>query len=348
MSKSTSNQRVRFAVVGLDHVSPAAVLAAFEQNAAAELCALATQHEAERDRFARRYDVGVSGGVDQLEQVLAQSRAQAIYLTTPSATHRSIAERAARAGVHVLCEPPLAPTAADCEAMIACCERAGVRLMVACRLHFDEAHLDAITIARGGQLGIPRLFVSTLTAPARDGGERAPHELHPGVAHELAVDPINTARHLFGAEPIRVFSASARGDGRLRDVDATLGAILVFEDDRIAQFSVSLAASGVASYRLIGDKGDLRVEPAYVCDVPLRQLLTIGHNSVERRFLQHDPLAALIRALSRAILDGGPVHPSGEEGLADVRVIEALLESARTGRAIDLPRRPHLGRTECG
>jgi predicted dehydrogenase len=348
MSKTLSDRKIRYAVVGLGHVSQTSVLPAFEHTENSELCALVSRDEAKRNRLAQRYGVEVIGGSDELERVLSESRADAVYITSPTGLHRAHTERAARAGAHVLCAKPMARTVPDCQAMIAACKAAGVKLMIAYPLHFDEASLDAITIARGGQIGVPRLFMSLLTSPVQDSDSITQQQLSGGAAHDLGIDPINTARHLFGAEPIGVFSTSTRGQHSLHDVDTTTSATLVFEDERMAQFSVSLATSHVSSYRLVGDKGDLRLEPAYAHDAPLRHLLSIGPNSVERRFLQHDQFAATIRAFSRAILEDGDVGPTGEEGLADVRVIEALLESHQTERLVRLPRWAHAGRTACG
>lgn len=348
MSKTLSDPKIRYAVVGLGHLSHTAVLPAFEHTENSELCALVSRDVAKRNRLATRYSVEVTGNGDDLERVLADSRADAVYITSPTHLHREHTERAARAGVHVLCAKPMAQTVPDGQAMIAACKASGVKLMIAYPLHFDEASLDAITIARGGQLGVPRLFMSLLTSTVQDTDSVTQQQLSGGAAHDLGIDPINTVRHLFGAEPTGVFSTSARGQHRLHDVDTTTSATLVFEDERVAQFSVSLATSHVSSYRLVGDKGDLRFEPAYAHDTPLRHLLSIGPNSVERRFVQRDPFAAMIRAFSRAILENGDVESTGEEGLADVRVIEALLESHRSERLVRLPRWPHAGRMAGG
>ena len=349
MSKTGSNKNVRYAVVGLGHISQVAVLPAFEHTQSSELCALVSGDEAKRDRLAERYGVEVSGGYEDLERVLHESRADAVYLATPLSQHRAQTERAARAGVHVLCEKPMAETVDDCHAMIRCCTAAGVLLMIAYRLHFDEASLDSVTIVRSGQLGVPRLFTSLLTQQVEPGDIRARHELPGGALYDLGVYPINAARHLFGAEPIGVIAVSNHGDQRrFDDVDATTSATLVFDDDQLAQFSVSLAASPISSYRLIGEKGDLLLEPAYAYKEPLKHVLTIGANSVERRFIHKDQFAAQISSFSRAILGSGEVGPSGDEGLADVRVLEALLQSMREGRRVELPHLPHTGRLACG
>src|SRR5260221_797825 len=79
----------------------------------------------------------------------------------PNDQHRAYTVRAARHGVHVLCEKPLAVTERECEAMIAACRRHRVKLMTAYRLHFERATLKALGSARDGKLGEPRLFVSS-------------------------------------------------------------------------------------------------------------------------------------------------------------------------------------------
>lgn len=192
-----------------------------------------------------------------------------------------------------------------------------------------------------------------LTRPPHQGGGYAPAKLTKAALWELASYPINAARHLFGGEPVRAFAVAARGDQELSDVDATLSATLVFADDRFAQLSVSLAASGVAYYRLIGEKGDLLADPAYGYDETLRHVLTIGGNSIERTFVQRDHVAAQLAAFAGAIRGEvvrghGAVNPDGVEGLADVRVLEALRESRRSGQSVDLPHDPHAGRIICG
>jgi predicted dehydrogenase len=348
MSKTRSDEKVRYAVVGLGHISQVAVLPAFEHTQNSELCALVSGDEAKRNHLAQQYGVGVSGSYEELERVLQESRADAVYLATPNTQHRAQTERAARAGVHVLCEKPMAETVEDCQAMIRGCTAAGVLLMIAYRLHFDEASLDSVSIVRSGQLGIPRLFTSLLTQQVKSGDIRTRRELAGGALYDLGVYPINAARHLFGAEPVAAIAVSSGGDQRFDGVDATSCATLIFEDDRLAQFSVSLAASAVSSYRLIGEKGDLLLEPAYAYKEPLKHVLSIGDNSVERRFIHKDQFAAEISSFSRAILGSGEVGPTGDEGLADVRVVEALSESMRSGRRVDLPRWPHTGRLACG
>jgi predicted dehydrogenase len=347
MSKERSD-KIRYALVGGGPFTQRRVLPAFEHALDTELAAIISADDQKRNVLGRRHGVRVTGGYEDLERVIEASGARALYLAAPCVEHRALTERAARAGVHVLCDTPMAPTVDEATAMLEACKTAKVRLMMAYRWHFDDASLDAVALAGGGQLGAPRLFTSLLTRPQRTGGGRAPAKLANFALWELAGHPIHAARHLFGAEPVRVFAAVARGELWLADVGATLSATLIFADDRFAQFSVSVAASAPASYRLIGEKGHLLVEAAYADDEPSTHVLSIGSNSVERQFPAHrGSVARQLSAFSRAIRENIEIEPSGHEGLADVRVLEALIESQRTRQSVDLSRHSRLGRSAC-
>ena len=114
-------------------------------------------------------------------------------------------------------------------------------------------------------------------------------------------------------------------------VDDTTTAILRFPGERLAQFCVSNSVAGVSSYRIAGSKGDLRVEPAYDYVDALVHHLTIDEETKKKTFKRGDQFAPELRYFSECILNDREPEPSGEEGFCDVRVVEAILESARTG-----------------
>src|SRR5262249_6787062 len=128
---STPRRKVRYAVVGLGWFAQAAALPAFA-NARdnSELVALGTGGNEKARELGKRYDVPVVG-YDGFEAFLASGGADAVYVVTPNGKHREHAEKAAGAGVHVLCEKPMAYTTDDCQAMIDACAAANVRLMIA-------------------------------------------------------------------------------------------------------------------------------------------------------------------------------------------------------------------------
>src|SRR3954469_24098748 len=150
---SKEGNRVRYAVVGAGHIAQVAVLPAFEHaRESCELVAIVSGDPAKRQELSAKYDLAFAGDYAQYEDVLTTSRADAVYIALPNTLHREYAERAARVGVNVLCEKPMAVTQADCQAMIDAAKQNNVRLMIAYRLHFEEANLRAVDLIRKGQL----------------------------------------------------------------------------------------------------------------------------------------------------------------------------------------------------
>ncbi len=330
----SNEKRVRYAVIGAGNIAQVAMLPAFA-NAAdnSQLVAVVSGDPVKRAALRDRYELELDGDYEELESILERGGIEAVYVATPNSLHREFAERAAAAGVHVLCEKPLAPTAEDCRAMADACEANDVKLMVAYRLHFEEATLSALELVRSGALGAPRLFSSFFTHVVRPGDVRLDPELAGGASYDLGVYCINAARNLFEAEPIRVMADAVMRDG----TDDTMTAMLQFPGDRQAQFCVSNGISRVSSYRIAGTEGDLRVEPAYAYADELVHHVTIGDDTTEKSFKRGDQFAPQLRYFSECILNAREPEPSAEEGWCDVRVVEAILESARTGRPVELP-----------
>lgn len=326
-------KQVRYAVIGAGHIAQVAVLPAFEHASEnSRLVALISGDTAKRANLRKRYKLEHTGSYEELETILERAEIDAVYIATPNSHHRKFAERAARCGVHVLCEKPLAPSLEDCHAMMHACEEHSVKLMVAYRLHFEEATLKAFEIARSGQLGELRLFDSFFTHVVRPDDIRRDPERGGGASFDLGVYCINAARNLFAAEPISVFAAAVEKNG----VDDTTSVVLRFPQERLAQFCISNGASSVSSYRVAGTKGDLRVEPGYDYAEGLVHYLTIDESTQRTAFSKRDQFAPEILHFSNAIITDSEPGPSAEEGSCDVRVIEAILESMKTGRTVEL------------
>jgi predicted dehydrogenase len=337
--KKVEKKRVRYAVVGLGHIAQGAVLPAFAHAENSELTALISDDPQKLEKLGRRYKVKARYSYDQFEECLQSGVVDAVYIALPNHLHREYTERAARAGVHVLCEKPLAVTEEDCLSMIQACEENGVKLMTAYRLHFEEANLKAIDLVQGGRLGEPRLFDSVFTMQVKEGDIRLnPRELGGGPLYDIGVYCINAVRNLFGAEPMEVMAFSANnGERRFQQCEEMTSAILRFPGrERLASFTCSFNGADVGSYRVVGTKGDLVMDPAYEYAEGLTQRVTIDGRTRERTFPKRDQFAPELISFSECILSGAAPEPSGWEGLADVRVIRALYRSADTGQPVTL------------
>src|SRR5580765_980974 len=169
---SRANSKLRMAVVGLGHFAQVAALPAIEALDDVELTALVSGSRKKLDELGERYGVRMLCGYDRLDELLATGNVDAVYIAVPNDLHAELTVIAARHGVHVLCEKPMAPTEAECMQMIRACEQRKVKLMIAYRLHFECANLVAIELARGGDIGEPRLFSSVFSTQVRSGNVR--------------------------------------------------------------------------------------------------------------------------------------------------------------------------------
>jgi predicted dehydrogenase len=333
------NRHVRFAVVGAGHIAQVAVLPAFRNAPEAELTALVSGDEVKLRELGERYQVRHRVRYDGYDELLAADVVDAVYIALPNHLHCDYAVRAARAGKHVLCEKPMAVTEAECRQMIAACESAGVKLMVAYRLHFEAANLGAIEHALDGELGELRTFTSTFSLEVEEGDIRLnPIARGGGSVYDLGIYCINAARGLFRAEPEEVFAMSERGrDPRFREADEMTAAVLRFPGGRVATFVCSFGAARTSSYRLIGTKGQLVMEPAYEYAAELEYELHFGDEVRRERFGRRDQFGPELAYFARCVLSGQDPEPGGWEGLCDVRVIEAIYRSAATGELVRVP-----------
>src|SRR6195256_4390557 len=150
-------RKVRYAVVGLGHIAQVAVLPAFvHARRNSQLVAVVSDDRTKRREIAKRYRLDRTFTYDQFDDCLAQ--VDAVYIALPNSMHAEYTIRAARAGVHVLCEKPMAVTADECQAMIDACGEHRVKLMIAYRLHFEEINLGVIDLVRKGRIGRPQFF----------------------------------------------------------------------------------------------------------------------------------------------------------------------------------------------
>lgn len=332
-------KQIRYAVVGLGYISQSAVLPAFRHAGKnSRLAALVSDDPTKLKQLGKKYKVPHLYSYDQYEDCLKSGEIDAVYIALPNSMHREYTVRAAKAGIHVLCEKPLAVTVADCEKMIDACEENRVSLMTAYRLHFEKANLKAIAAARGKTLGDLRIFDSLFTMQVKAPNIRLEKEMGGGTPYDIGIYCINAARNLFGAEPMEVFAIRANnGEKRFREIDEMTGAVMRFPGERIATFVSSFGAADLSEFRLVGTKGTLSFEQAYEIGAAKSQTLKIGKRKSKRDFAKADQFAPELLYFSECLLNKRKPEPSGIEGLLDVRVINALLLSAETGKSISLP-----------
>jgi predicted dehydrogenase len=336
MNRRKSTNRVRYAVVGLGHIAQVAVLPAFASARNSELLALVSDDHEKLIKIGKKYELEHLYSYDDYSRAL--SNVDAVFITLPNHLHREYAVRAAAAGVHVLCEKPMAPTAEDCLAMINASEQNHTKLMIAYRLHFEAGNLEAIKLANSGKVGEPRFFTSEFAQQVADNNIRVkePPNRGGGPLYDMGVYCINAARYLFRSEPLEVtgLAESKRSDTRFTKAEEMISVAMRFPGERLAAFTCSFGGHDVSRYTLTGTKGTLRADPAYEYAEGIELETTVGEKTRTKVFPKRDQFAAELTYFSDCVLKNKEPEPDGFEGLADVRIVEAIYESIRTRRTV--------------
>jgi predicted dehydrogenase len=335
--KSNSRKKIRYAVVGLGHLAQVAILPAFKSARSSELVTLVSGDTQKREELGKKYGLEQVYSYEDYEKAL--STVDAVYLVVPNHLHKDYSLRAAKAGVHILCEKPMAVTEDECHAMIQAAEENNVKLMIAYRLHFEKANLEAIQLATSGKLGELRAFSSEFGQQVADDNIRLTEtaEKGGGPVYDMGVYCINASRYLFRDEPIEIQAASASSDNpKFRKAGEMVSVVMRFPGERLATFTCSFGSADVSRYTLLGTKGILTAEPAYDYSLPLKHRLQLGEQTSNKTFSKRDQFAAELTYFSDCIRKDKQPEPSGMEGLADVRIVRAIYEAAETGKKVEL------------
>ena len=339
-------RKIRYAVVGLGYISQIAMLPAFANaRGSSRLAALVSDDRAKLEKLGRQYRAPIRATYREFDALCASGEIDAVYIGLPNTMHREYVERAARAGVHVLCDKPLAAELDEAQRLVDACRRAGVRLMTAYRLHFEPANLAAIELATSGKLGELRYFTSQFAMQVRAPNIRTDAELGGGPLLDIGIYCINAVRNLFRDEPIEASGQAVAGaDPRFREVPEMVQAQLRFPGGRIASFTCSYGSADTSVFQLHGTKGKVELREAYEMVGPKELQVDIGGKKQTRRFAKRDQFAPVIEHFSECVLAGRDPAPSGDEGLADLRAIDAIERAIARGRTVALRGRAPHGR----
>jgi predicted dehydrogenase len=330
-----SGQKIRYGFVALGDIAQEAMLPGVSHTGNSEVTTLVTGDPEKARGVGAQYGVTDSYGYEQYEQMLRSGTVDAIYLSTPNWRHAEFAVPALRAGIHVLLEKPMEISTAKCREILEAQSASGAKLMVAYRLHFEPATLDLLGKIRNGELGEVTLFNSTFVQMVSPDNHRARNGIEAGPIFDMGPYPVNAARAVFGAEPVEVVSAvgSRHPQAGLGDFDDTVAVTLRFPEGRLAQFVLSYYGNTLDSYAVVGTKGSVQMNPAYMYGQPLEQRVILGERKSSRSFKNTDHFGGEMRYFSDCILNDRQPEPDGEEGYADLRVLEGIVRALRSGRS---------------
>ncbi len=340
-----AGQRTGYAIVGLGHLSVTEILPAFGHSLYSRVTALVSGDRAKAEKLATQYGVKQSSIYDykEYEKLAGNPEVQAIYIVLPNSMHPEYTERGARLGKHILCEKPMATRAADCERMIAACNEAKVKLMIAYRQQYEPNNRAMLKLVKEGRLGALKSFVAT---NAQNQG--APNQWRQklamaggGCLPDVGIYCLNAARFLSGEEPgeVTAFTYQPKADPRFREVEETCAFTMRFPSGFIASCSSGYGAHRSQFMRLEGELEWAEMEPSFAYHGLKLRIGRVEDGrdvEVEPSIPDKDQFALEMDHFSLCIQQDRQPHTPGEEGLQDQRVIEAIYEAARSGKTVKI------------
>ncbi|CAF1111446.1 unnamed protein product [Adineta ricciae] len=328
--RKPTGPKVRYGVVGAGWITQAAFIPGVGQTSNSVVTILVSDDPEKRDKLGKEYNLK-SYSYDQFSQALAEGHCDAFYIATPNNQHKKFAVPALEQGYHVLLEKPMEVTIEDCEAILAAQKKSGAKLMIAYRLHHEPGTVEIIDRVRKGDFGDARIFSSVFTQDLKPENHRAKQGFDAGPIPDMGPYPINAVRNLFGSEPTEVTAIGFKTPGRefLKMEHDTINVTLRFPEERMAQFVVGYAATPTNCYKVVGTKGEVEVNPAFMfgSGVKIACKTTINGKEDSKTFPETDHFGGETEYFSECILNNVDPEADGHEGLNDVRVIVAIKES---------------------
>ncbi|WP_034384647.1 Gfo/Idh/MocA family protein [Deinococcus sp. YIM 77859] len=336
-------RRVGYAIVGIGELSADELIPAARTSEHAYVAALVTSDSQKGNAFARAYDLTEEDvyTYDRFEELKDREDVEAVYIVLPNRLHREYVERAARMGKHVLCEKPLSVNAEDAQAMVEACRAAGVLLMTAYRCQYTPQHWAAREAVQGGKLG-PVKLLDAIHGQVEEDPEawRLRRDLAGGgPLPDVGIYCLNTIRFVLGLEPEWVFATlhQPQDDPRFREVEESMSFMLGFPGGVIANGLTSYGTQKTATLRVLGEQGTVLMDPAYTYQ-GLSLTISDGHGDFQPKLPDEDQFGLEMDHFAECIRAGKTPWTPGEEGVQDHRIMDALYESARSGRVVRLDR----------
>lgn len=338
-------ERIGFAIVGLGRLAIDQILPAFGISKYAKPVALVSGDRAKAEKIAAQYGIKPSAIYDykNYDQLAQNPEVKVIYIVLPNGMHEEYVVRGAKAGKHILCEKPMANTSAEAGRMIAACKAAGVKLMIAYRQQYEPHNLALREMVANGKLGQLRGFVAS---NSQRQGDPTQWRLNKALAGggclpDVGLYCLNASRFLSGMEPVAVSATlqQPKDDPRFKEVESSVSFSLIFPNGYVATCTTSYDVHKSQFFRLEGTDAWAELSPAFAYHGnKLRWSKLEGEHEIECTpdIPEKDQFALEMDHFCECIVEGREPKTPGEEGLRDHRIMEAIYESARTGRVVKL------------
>lgn len=333
--RHTSNKgKVGFALVGLGNLSNGQLGPALQKTKHAYLAGLVTGTPRKAREWSKKYNVPEKNiyNYETYDEIANNSEIDVIYIVLPNSMHAEYTIRAAEAGKHVLCEKPMATSVEDCQRMIKACRKNKRKLAIGYRLHFEPYNQELMRIGQQQVFGPIKMMEASFGFPIGDPSQwRLDKKMAGGgPLMDVGIYAVNAARYVTGEEPVEITAQKApiTDPDKFSEVEETLYWQMRFPSGATANCSTSYNAYVNRLYAAAPD-GWARLQPAYSYG-GLK-----GRTSQKAlNFSDIDQFAAEIDDFARCILEDRDTKVPGEEGLQDLKILQAIYKAARTNAPV--------------
>ena len=326
---------VRWGVLGAANIAVAKVIPAMMRSTRSRVVAIASRDQSKAAAAAKT--LGIPRAHGSYEALLADPEVDAVYNPLPNHLHVPWSIRAAQAGKHVLCEKPIALSAAQAEELRTARDRTGVLIGEAFMVRAHPQWLEARRLVESGSIGPLRLVSGHFSYYRRDPRDiRSRPEYGGGALMDIGCYPITISRWMFAAEPIEVIAQIERDPEY--GVDRLASALLRFAAGQ-AVFACSGQLVPFQRMEIFGTTGRIQVEipfnapPDRPCRIVVDDGSALGGLSAKPiEFPTVDQYTLQADRFSDAIRGRGTIPVSIDDAVGNMAVIDALFRSADSGR----------------
>jgi predicted dehydrogenase len=336
VTRAASQKKLGWAICGLGGLSSDQIAPGLQKTAHCRLTAVITDTPAKAASWRSQYNIPERSvyTYDTMHRMADNPDIDVVYIVTPNALHLDHALAAFKAGKHVFCEKPLEISVERCQQMIDAARAARRMLGVAYRCQFEPHHLECVRLARSREFGAVKIIDSYFGYNSPAGVWRLKRALAGGgPLLDVGIYALQATRYITGEEPNLVTATTTQGDpARFSEVEETVLWQARFPSGAVSHCGASYNAAPAGYLRVLAEHGWFGLDPAFNY-TGIHGMRSDG-KAIE--FPATDHFAVEMDDFAGCILENKPSKVAGAEGLRDVRIMAAIYESARTGKAVEL------------
>jgi D-xylose 1-dehydrogenase (NADP+, D-xylono-1,5-lactone-forming) len=322
-----NQKKLRWGILGVAKINER-LIPAFALASNAALLAIASRDEGRARQAAAA--TGIPRAYGSYEALLNDPEIDAVYIPLPNHLHGEWTCKAADHGKHVLCEKPLARTAAEARQIVDYCRHKGVRLMDGFMWPHHPRTQRMRQLLDSGEIGEVRLVNASFTFPLTldPANIRLQPETGGGSLLDVGCYPVFGIRWAFGAEPVSVLATANYQHG----VDLSMSGILKYGDGRVGAFDCGFTLPFRGAMEIVGTKAVVRIPQMWL--PPKNAIFEIEreNQSVEVVTVPcESQIARMLEDFGNSVFEGREPQPSAEVGVKTLKTLDALAKAARDG-----------------